>query len=234
MCIAAMLFLATPETPLAWPAFYALLGLQEVLLMGLPAYLLYQRTEESRERLRRSLSLPDSLSAGLTSMAAICYTLASLLVISVWFTLLQSLGVQVPSQVDTIVPQGGAQLAAALFAAALLPAVCEELLFRGILFDWIERRWGARQAVLITSLAFSALHLTLLGFASLMMIGLFLATLRRKYGGILLPMLFHALYNAAVLALNTLNANPSPQTVMLCAGVFIAVSYLLFRKERKA
>jgi membrane protease YdiL (CAAX protease family) len=50
-------------------------------------------------------------------------------------------------------------LLAALIASAIFPAVSEELLFRGILFRWIEAFGGSWAALLITSALFGCAHL---------------------------------------------------------------------------
>jgi membrane protease YdiL (CAAX protease family) len=47
----------------------------------------------------------------------------------------------------------------ALIASALFPAVSEEMLFRGILFRWLEEFGGSWAALLLTSLLFGAAHL---------------------------------------------------------------------------
>jgi uncharacterized protein len=48
---------------------------------------------------------------------------------------------------------------AALIASALFPAVSEEMLFRGILFRWLEEFGGSWVALLLTSALFGAAHL---------------------------------------------------------------------------
>jgi len=48
---------------------------------------------------------------------------------------------------------------AALIGAALFPAVSEEMLFRGILFRWLEDFGGSWAALLLTSAFFGAAHL---------------------------------------------------------------------------
>ena len=52
-----------------------------------------------------------------------------------------------------------AGLPAALIAAAIFPAINEELIFRGILFRWIEEFGGSWLALLLTSVFFGAAHL---------------------------------------------------------------------------
>mgnify|MGYP000504073680 CR=1 FL=1 len=49
---------------------------------------------------------------------------------------------------------------AALIGSALFPAVSEELIFRGILFRWIEEFGGSWVALAATSALFGAVHLT--------------------------------------------------------------------------
>jgi hypothetical protein len=51
------------------------------------------------------------------------------------------------------------QLLPALIASALFPAVNEELLFRGILFRWLEEWGGSWVALLLTSALFGCAHL---------------------------------------------------------------------------
>ena len=47
----------------------------------------------------------------------------------------------------------------ALLASAIFPAISEELVFRGILFRWIEEFGGSWLALLVTSALFGAAHL---------------------------------------------------------------------------
>ena len=51
------------------------------------------------------------------------------------------------------------ELLLALVTAALFPAVSEELVFRGVLFRWIEEFSGSWSALLLTSAFFGAAHL---------------------------------------------------------------------------
>jgi membrane protease YdiL (CAAX protease family) len=51
---------------------------------------------------------------------------------------------------------------ALMLSTALLAPVVEELMFRGMLLQTTLARWGRRPALLITSLAFAALHLVTL------------------------------------------------------------------------
>ncbi len=50
------------------------------------------------------------------------------------------------------------QLLALFFLIGVFAPICEELLFRGILFPWLAARFGARVALVSHSLLFAAIH----------------------------------------------------------------------------
>jgi uncharacterized protein len=54
---------------------------------------------------------------------------------------------------------GTAGLAAALLGSAIFPAVSEEILFRGIIFRWVERFAGTWAGLAVSSALFGAAHL---------------------------------------------------------------------------
>ncbi len=68
-------------------------------------------------------------------------------------------GVAALADVYNIVGAGGTQmLLTVLISAAIVPGVLEELLFRGILFRWIEQFAGSWAALLLTSFLFGLAH----------------------------------------------------------------------------
>jgi membrane protease YdiL (CAAX protease family) len=71
-----------------------------------------------------------------------------------------SVGIAALLGVYHITGEGDASaLLAALLASAIFPAISEELLFRGILFRWLEEFGGSWVALLLTSAFFGASHL---------------------------------------------------------------------------
>ena len=210
---------------------YLAIGLQELLLIGFPALLFAHRSQASKERYQALWEKPGSYTVGLVSLAAVAFSLASVMVASLWFILLEGIGMQVPLEVSFIKPNNLAEYALAFICAALIPAFSEEIMFRGHILTLLRGRMGDRLACLVGGLLFAVLHFSLQGFASLAVIGMFLSLLVLRYKGIWLSIIFHALYNAVVILLNSLSAQPSVQMVMLSTGVFTALCYLLFKKE---
>jgi membrane protease YdiL (CAAX protease family) len=95
----------------------------------------------------------------------------------------------------------GADLALAVVALAIGPAVAEETLFRGVLFGRLRPRMGLVGAAIVSSLAFGLLHGELAQGGGAALLGLYLAAVTSRSGGLALPMACHLANNtAAVLA----------------------------------
>ena len=96
-------------------------------------------------------------------------------------------------------------LPASLILLAIVPAVCEELFFRGFLIGSLVAR-GAAVAVAITSLIFAAFHvlspagLTTSRFVPSLFLGFVLGLLRWRSASIWPGMLLHVAHNGVVIA----------------------------------
>jgi sodium transport system permease protein len=82
---------------------------------------------------------------------------------------------------------------------AILPAVCEELTFRGFILTGLQRRFRPRTAVLLSSFLFSLMQMNVFQFVPTFLVGVVLAYLTTRCGSILPSMLLHILYNALLL-----------------------------------
>lgn len=94
-----------------------------------------------------------------------------------------------------------------MLAIAVLPAVSEEIFFRGFLFEAFRRRFRARRAVIATALIFGAFHLVtptgllIERFVVSTLLGLLLGSVRAVSGSILPGILLHVGHNGLLTAL---------------------------------
>lgn len=79
---------------------------------------------------------------------------------------------------------------------AVLAPIIEELFFRGLFLRALEKRWGPRWALWISSLVFAAVHLQLLQFPALALIGLVLGWLTLRTGRLGPAIWAHIAFNA--------------------------------------
>jgi uncharacterized protein len=89
-----------------------------------------------------------------------------------------------------------------LMMIGLLPALGEELLFRGVLQRNLTRWWGnAHVAVWVSAMLFSAIHMQFLGFVPRMLMGAVLGYLLVWSGNLWYPIMAHLVNNAGAVVL---------------------------------
>lgn len=94
-----------------------------------------------------------------------------------------------------------------LFVMALLPAICEEMMFRG----WLQRVLGKsvnyHTAIWVSAFVFSAIHFQFYGFIPRMLIGAALGYLYYYTGSLWMPIIAHFVNNAAAVVTAFLSYN---------------------------
>ena len=78
---------------------------------------------------------------------------------------------------------------------ALIGPVIEEIFFRGFTYTAFRKRWGPRWAALGSAAVFALLHLNLIAFIPIFILGVFLATLYEKTGSLVPSMTVHMTHN---------------------------------------
>ena len=178
-------------------AYYLLSALQEIALFALPAYLMLDvRYPAARASVRRGpLRVSEAVSF---SLAAVLGVFLFSYLTNLWMLALDGLGV--PLSLDAVVPAptGPAELTASLLAIAVLPALCEESFFRGLLFSAFEPQ-GTRRAMAVSALLFALMHGQLTALPLHLLLGFLFGYLMVKTRSIYAPMLYHAFHNGASL-----------------------------------
>ncbi|QDT64634.1 ABC transporter permease subunit/CPBP intramembrane protease [Calycomorphotria hydatis] len=132
-------------------------------------------------------------------------------------------------------------LALKLFCLAIVPAVCEELYFRGFLFSALKRRMSGLVTVVITAFLFAAFHVLvrdglLLGrFPPTFFLGLMLGVLALRSGSVWPGIMMHVLNNGLLLVIAHYESQLAgwgiameerehlPATWLLAAGLCVAI-----------
>jgi len=131
-----------------------------------------------------------------------------------------------------------------MLVIAVLPALGEELLFRGIIQrQFVELAGNKHVGVVLTAFLFSALHMQFFGFFPRFVLGLVLGYLFHWSGNLWMPILAHFFNNALTVFLTWISArgvfkiNPDVvgiaegQEALLAASVFLSFAGLwMFRR----
>lgn len=138
----------------------------------------------------------------LTARRSLVYLAAGLLI--GMLLMAAAVGAAAVADVYNLVGEGdSSDLTHALITAAIMPAFMEEMLFRGILFRWLEEFAGSWAALVITSALFGLIHIYNPGatwfssFAIALEAGLMLGGAYMLTRSLWLPMGIHAAWNFA-------------------------------------
>ena len=126
-----------------------------------------------------------------------------------------------------------------IIVIALLPAICEELFFRGALQRvMIHLTKSPVLGIIIAAFLFSALHLQFAGFLPRMFLGIVLGVLYWYSGSLWTCMLAHFVFNGIQVIIVSyapkyINVNPSPALFAAIVSI-IAVSGVLYYYSRQS
>ena len=81
------------------------------------------------------------------------------------------------------------------YSIAFVPAIFEELAFRGVLYNYLDTFLDERLVVMVTGFAFAAIHLNFFSLIWLVPFGIFIGSLRRKYNTLWYGVIFHFVFN---------------------------------------
>ena len=88
-----------------------------------------------------------------------------------------------------------------LLVLALLPAICEELIFRGVVLKGLRRNFSDITAVLLSALMFCLMHGNLQQFAYTFLLGVVLGWIATRTGSIFSSMIVHFVNNFIVITM---------------------------------
>jgi membrane protease YdiL (CAAX protease family) len=131
---------------------------------------------------------------------------------------------------DLLVYRGRVDFAMLILVLAIVPGICEEILFRGFMQSGLVRALGgARRGVVAGALLFAAFHLDPWRFAGVFVLGLFLGYAVVRSGSIWPAVAGHALNNAlsiGVAAFSDADTAPRAGVPGGVAGAVAAVAAL--------
>lgn len=110
---------------------------------------------------------------------------------------------------EALKPEGPADALVSLAAVALLPALCEELLVRGIVLPSFSTRSAPAGAVVISAVVFALIHLDPYRTLFTLTLGLALGSLRVRTGSLAACMAAHAVLNALTFAIAPFADDPA-------------------------
>ena len=187
--------------------------------MVLPVGLYALRRPGLGETMRlKAMPVLPTLSAALLGLLTVY--VASLLS-AAWGACLDALGLRGLGGVA--VPRNERELLLDILALAAMPAICEELLFRGFVLSAWESR-GTRFAIGVTAALFALLHGNLYGIPAYLLVGAVAGFLAFALDSVYAAMVYHTVYNTACLVIPYLAANQEAADVTIDAAAVFSLA----------
>lgn len=188
-------------------------------------FFVYNRVTKT-DYVKASLLKPKfgPLNAILCIIIAPIMLFGSMYLINYLMSLLQGIGYNPDTSLPLPLSNAG-WLILNILILAVLPAICEELLYRGVIFNGL-RKFGSVGAVLISALFFALAHGSAMQFFYQLILGVVLAVIVLKTGSIFASSLVHFLNNAIVVIYNYIVLNTGGEAEVVFEPWLIAVSFV--------
>ena len=127
---------------------------------------------------------------------------------------------------------GASTLIINLILMALMPAIGEELMFRGLLMNWFKKAFDNIHIVIfITAVIFSAIHMQFYGFIPRFLLGIALGYIYHWTKNLWAPILLHFINNATTVVvyyyINSSNSGIDPKDVGTVDSPILIIASLL-------
>lgn len=213
--------------------YYMLNAVQQLFLFVAPSVLILRARDARWQHFKTQLRKLSVDTTSYCMLLAVACTVVISLAVALWLPIVENTLGHVPEQTPLPDPKGAGEWLTAMLCIAVVPAVAEELFFRGFVQTAVSK-YFPRAAAAGTALFFAALHMDITSLPGLFLMGYLLGrTMERR--GIFASMLLHAVYNAAVLLINARGGEIGSAAVWLCIfAFFFSVRRLLKEEENHA
>lgn len=207
------------------PALYSIyLVLVNGCLLGI--YFLYNKFGKVNFKKASLLSFKLGRKNILFSILIALITLfGSLYLINYLMDLMSKIGYNPDSSLPLPLTNGG-WLVLNIVVLAVIPAICEEFLYRGIIYNGL-RKFGSVGAIFLSAIMFALAHGSAMQFFYQFILGLVLAAIVYKTGSIVASMIAHFVNNATVVIYNYIEINTGVSIQAGFTPLVIGISFLV-------
>jgi uncharacterized protein len=157
--------------------------------------------------------------------------------------LLQSILIQLPIEemfpeyIETMeaIAGGGQNELLVLIGVGILIPIFEEILFRGMIFNELNKHLNIKAVVIIQGILFGIFHWNLLQGAYAAVLGIILGLICVWVGSIWAPIIAHVIFNTASFFYGYINSFDNPVVMLLIGFLVSSISiFALYRTNKKA
>lgn len=199
--------------------FYLIVAFNQLFIILLPALIFIYREKQNTIGFFKikSISISEALIIILMAIAS-SFIAAALNSIVIYF--MEKIG---PVEIDTIpIAKNPKEFWLQIFVIALLPAVCEEFLFRGIIFNSFKGL-GVKMSIVVSSFYFALIHFDIRNFLGPFFLGILIAWYCYRTGSIIAGSLAHFTNNFLSVLISYISTNDSPNIELLTSEMLTSL-----------
>jgi membrane protease YdiL (CAAX protease family) len=197
-----------------FPGFLSGMYITEWLLILCPPIFFLKKRKMN---LKRTLSL-EKLRAKHLSIGILC-GLVGFFVFSIILVIMENIIGPYPEEfikpIMEAFPKNWLGFIPWIFGIAFSAGICEEVLFRGFVQNGLEKSWGTKKALIVSSIIFGVFHLDPWRSPAAILLGLVAGYLLLKTRSLLTPIAFHISTNSIGQILTFLNYGASTSEMIL-------------------
>jgi uncharacterized protein len=106
-----------------------------------------------------------------------------------------------PSKIEQLISNNNISSNILIAVTAVIAPLCEEIYFRGFLYQAFKKNFGIPMGLFLSSFLFSLAHLELYSFIPIMVIGWLLAYIFEKTKSIFTVIILHSIYNLILISI---------------------------------
>ena len=132
------------------------------------------------------------------SIGFVCVYLALMPTMLIWRLFLDTIGIEYEFQLPVLLVQNGGspvEMALMICLIVIVAPICEELVYRGFLFRYLNHRLPGGLSILVPSLIFALMHFNIYSFMPLFVLSIALCIVYRASGNLVSSIALHALFN---------------------------------------
>ena len=204
------------------------------LIFGLIYWLRYRKSHKEQPRMRALTITPKTIM--LSVIIGFAMVFVSNLILALFNPLTMLVGMDFYMEQLNLISQliSGTSLPLAIVSVGIVGPIVEEVIFRGLIFYYFQKRYSVKTAIIVQAILFGVIHLNLAQASYAIIIGLFLGYAYVYTQSIWVPIIIHVVNN--IVAMVVPEAIASMQSWMLVTSglamlLLIIVILRMMKKE---
>lgn len=203
------------------------------LLFGVIYWLRYRKSHKEQPRMRTLAITPKTMV--LSVVIGFAMVFVSNLILALFNPLTMMVGMDFYMEQLNLISQliSGTALPLAIVSVGIIGPIVEEVIFRGLIFYYFQKRYSVKTAIIIQAILFGVIHLNLAQASYAMIIGIFLGFAYVYTQSIWVPIIIHVVNNIVAIFVPEAIASMEAWMLVTSGVVMLLLIFVILRVMKK-